>query len=74
MNSATGCKFPKSGGGLFSKVQAFTGIGVSDFDLDAYVNEKALDGLYAAMAAEEKAIRENPMARSTDLLKKLFGD
>jgi len=26
-----------------------------------------------AMAAEEKAIRENPLARSTDLLKKLFG-
>lgn len=64
---------PKSGGGLFSKLQSFTGIGVSDFDLDAYVNEKALDGLFAAMAAEEKAIRENPMARSTDLLKKLFG-
>ena len=64
---------PKSGGGLFSKLQSFTGIGVSDFDLDAYVNEKALDGLFAAMAAEEKALRENPMARSTDLLKKLFG-
>lgn len=63
---------PKSGGGLFSKLQSVTGIGVSDFDLDAYVNEKALDGLFAAMAAEEKAIRENPMARSTDLLKKLF--
>jgi hypothetical protein len=64
---------PKSGGGLFSKLQSFTGIGVSDFDLDTYVNEKALDGLFAAMAAEEKSLRENPMARSTDLLKKLFG-
>ncbi|MFU8848032.1 MAG: DUF4197 domain-containing protein [Opitutales bacterium] len=64
---------PKSGGGLFSALQSFTGIGVSDFDLDTYVNEKALDSLFAAMAAEEKAIRENPVARSTDLLKKLFG-
>lgn len=64
---------PKTAGGLFSKVKSFTGIGVKDFDLDAYVNEKALDGLFAAMAAEEKAIRENPLARSTDLLKKLFG-
>ncbi len=65
---------PKSGGGLFSRLQSFTGIGVSDFDLDDYVNEKALDGLFAAMAAEEKDLRENPMARSTDLLKQLFGN
>lgn len=63
---------PKGSGGFFSKVQSFTGIGVKDFDLDQYVNEKALDSLFAAMAAEEKAIRENPMARTTDLLKKLF--
>lgn len=66
---------PKAGGGLFSKIQAFTGVGdAKSFDLDAYVNEKALDGLFMAMAAEEKAIRENPLARSTDLLKKLFGN
>jgi hypothetical protein len=65
---------PQSGGGFLSRVQSFTGIGVSDFDLDQYVNEKALDGLFNAMAAEEKAIRENPMARTTDLLKKLFGN
>jgi len=63
---------PQSGGGFLSRIQSFTGIGKNDFDLDQYVNEKALDGLFAAMAAEEKAIRENPMARSTDLLKKLF--
>lgn len=65
---------PQSGGGFFSKVQSFTGLGAGDFDLDQYVNEKALDSLFAAMAAEEKAIRENPMARTTDLLKKLFGN
>jgi hypothetical protein len=63
---------PQSSGGLFSKVQSLTGIGAQDFDLDHYVNEKALDALFAAMAVEEKAIRENPLARSTDLLKKLF--
>jgi hypothetical protein len=64
---------PQAGGGLFSKLQSFTGIGAKDFDLDTYVNEHALDSLFMAMAAEEKSIRENPMARSTDLLKKLFG-
>jgi hypothetical protein len=65
---------PTTGGGFFSKIQSFTGLSASDFDLDQYVNDQALDGLFAAMAAEEKAIRENPMARSTDLLKKLFGE
>ncbi|WPJ97687.1 DUF4197 domain-containing protein [Coraliomargarita algicola] len=64
---------PSSGTGLFSKIQSFTGIAASDFDLDQYVNDQALDGLFTAMAAEEKAIRENPLARSTDLLKQLFG-
>lgn len=42
-------------------------------DLDAYVTEKTLDGLFLKLAAEEKAIRTNPVARSTDLLKKVFG-
>jgi hypothetical protein len=42
-------------------------------DLDGYVTEKTLDGLFLKLAAEEKAIRENPMARSTDLLKTVFG-
>ncbi|MGZ0656132.1 DUF4197 domain-containing protein [Coraliomargarita sp. W4R53] len=64
---------PTSGGGFFSKIQSFTGIAASDFDLDQYVNDQALDGLFASMAAEEKAIRENPVARTTDLLKQLFG-
>jgi hypothetical protein len=42
-------------------------------DLDDYVADKTLDGLFVKLAAEEKAIRENPAARSTDLLKKVFG-
>jgi hypothetical protein len=65
---------PTSGGGFFSKIGSFTGLSASDFDLDQYVNDQALDSLFALMAVEEKAIRENPLARSTDLLKKLFGE
>jgi hypothetical protein len=42
-------------------------------DLDHYVTGKALDGLFKMVAAEEKSIRQNPVARSTDLLKKVFG-
>lgn len=42
-------------------------------DLDAYVTSKSLDGLFKMIAAEEKRIRENPVARTTDLLRKVFG-
>ncbi len=42
-------------------------------DLDGYVTEKTLDGLFLMVAEEEKRIRENPLARTSDLLKKVFG-
>jgi len=42
-------------------------------DLNAYVTSKAMDGLFKTVAEEEKRIRENPVARSTDLLKSVFG-
>jgi hypothetical protein len=44
------------------------------FDLDDYVADKTLDGLFVKLAAEEKAIRSNPVARSTELLKTVFGN
>ena len=42
-------------------------------DLDGYITGKSLDGLFTVLAEEEKQIRENPAARSTELLKKVFG-
>lgn len=51
-------------GGLFD---------TSSLDLDDYVAEKTLDGLFLKIADEERRIRENPVARSTDLLKSVFG-
>jgi len=42
-------------------------------DLNSYVNAKAQDGLFTLIAQEEKNIRENPVARTTDILKKVFG-
>ena len=44
-----------------------------ELDLDRYVTDKALDGLFTYIALEEKRIRENPMARTSDLLKRVFG-
>jgi hypothetical protein len=42
-------------------------------NLDGYVTRKALDGLFLKIGEEEKRIRENPAARTTDLLQKVFG-
>lgn len=42
-------------------------------DLDGYVTQKALDSLFVQVAAEEARIRENPAARGTVILKKVFG-
>jgi len=46
----------------------------NDYDIDKYITGKTVDGLFVMVAAEEKKIRENPVARTTDLLKKVFGD
>ena len=43
------------------------------FDLDQYVVTKALGGLFYMVGEEEKKIRKNPAARTTDLLKEVFG-
>jgi len=43
-------------------------------ELTGHVVEGALDGLFHYIAAEEKAIRANPAARSTELLRKVFGN
>ena len=42
------------------------------FDLDQYTTDKGLDGLFYMLAQEERKIRQDPAARVTDLLKKVF--
>ena len=41
-------------------------------DLVSYVTDKSLSGIYTEIASQEKDIRANPAARSTDLLRKVF--
>ncbi len=43
-------------------------------DLPEYVTRKAIDGLFYMIAQEEAKIRKDPMAQTTDLLKKVFGN
>ena len=42
-------------------------------ELNRYVTDETLDGLFLVLAGEEKRIREDPLARSTDLLRTVFG-
>jgi hypothetical protein len=42
-------------------------------DLDSYVTQKAINGIFYYVAQEEISIRKDPAAQVTDLLKKVFG-
>ncbi|MBF9236888.1 DUF4197 domain-containing protein [Hymenobacter sp. BT683] len=42
-------------------------------DLTQYATGKAIDGLFTLIAQEEANIRENPVARTTELLRRVFG-
>ena len=42
-------------------------------NLDDYATDRAIEGLFTMIAKEEKNIRQDPVARTTDLLKKVFG-
>ena len=44
-----------------------------DANLDGYVTQKTLDGLFYMVAEEEKKIRANPVAAGSDIIKKVFG-
>jgi hypothetical protein len=47
--------------------------GSQSLDLDSYITQKALDGLFKEIAAEEQRIRQNPVARTSELLRRVFG-
>lgn len=44
-----------------------------DPDLDAYITQKAIDGLFYLVETEENKIRKDPLARVSDILVKVFG-
>ena len=48
-------------------------MGGPSLDLDDYVTREALDGLFTMVGREEKRIRTNPAARTTELLRTVFG-
>lgn len=59
--------------GKYETVPLLSMAGTPSLDLDTYVTNKALDGLFKMVGDEEKKIRTNPAAQTTDLLRKVFG-
>lgn len=66
--------------GLAQKYNQYAAKGVrvglvdaQDANLDSYVTQKALDGLYLMVGEEEKKIRKDPVGTASSLLKKVFG-
>lgn len=57
----------------YNNVMALTGGEQLNPDLEDYVTNKAIDGLFLLIADEEEKIRKDPVARVTDLLKEVFG-
>ncbi len=56
--------------GTYNKIPLVTKV---NEDLPAYVTDLAIQGLFLQIAEEEAAIRENPLERTKDILKKVFG-
>jgi hypothetical protein len=58
---------------LIGRYQTIPFIKVESLDVDQYVVTKGLDGLFFVLGEEEKKIRTNPAARTTELLRQVFG-
>lgn len=55
------------------KASRFGLLGEKDANLDSYVTQKALDGLFLMIAEQEKAIRQDPVGTGSRLLQSVFG-
>ena len=60
-------------GGLGGMLGGGGASGGGSFDINSYVVQKALDGLFLMLGKQEQEIRTNPAAQSTALLKQVFG-
>ena len=58
---------------VFTSYNRIPGVEKINANLEEYVTNMAIDGLFVQIEKQEKEIRENPAARVSDLLKKVFG-
>jgi hypothetical protein len=59
--------------GLVKRIAQLPLVPAPSLDLEAYVTDKALAGLFTVLAREEAKIRRDPAARTTELLRTVFG-
>jgi len=57
----------------YNKLSKLTGGSPVNPNLEEYITQKSLDGLFLLIAQEEQKIRQNPAARVTEILRKVFG-
>jgi hypothetical protein len=69
LNSVSATKYYEDMSTQYNRLPLVTKV---ETDLTAYVSDKAMDGLFLMLAKEEEKIREDPLARTTDLLKRVF--
>lgn len=58
---------------LVARIDALPFIDAPDLDLVGYVTDRALVGLFTVLGQEEARIRQDPLARTTALLQRVFG-
>jgi hypothetical protein len=63
-------KWNEMANSLVGRVAGFKPV---DTKLDEYLTQKALDGLFLKIEDQEKLIRKDPLARVSDILKRVFG-
>lgn len=73
-NSLNEVNATKYYGDLVDKYNKIPFVQKANPDLDDYATQLAIDGLFTLIAKEEANIRKDPLARTTDLLKKVFAN
>jgi hypothetical protein len=69
LNKVNATKYYKDMSTQYNRIPFVTKV---ETDLPKYVNQKAIDGLFILVAKEEEKIRKDPLARTTELLKRVF--
>jgi hypothetical protein len=59
--------------GLVERYTALPLVEKPDLDLEGYITDRTLAGLFQVLADEERRIRQDPAARTTALLRRVFG-
>lgn len=72
-NSLSKVNATKYYGDLITRYNKIPLVDKANPNLDDYATDKAIEGLFVMIAKEELSIRKDPVARTTELLKKVFG-